>query len=188
MLDCRAPADYTKDPSKKWGNGSIQIGANSRKLKVHNMIYRSTYNIIVKKIGEINDDIKQNSKDIKRAADFGDLKENAEYHAAKDNQAHLHNKRHRFEKHLDNEVVEVGDVKGDVVAFGTLVTYTDGENPITVAIAGSAEYELELFENIVTTASPFARKILGKKVGETFTLDLPGGIKTITITDIKHLA
>jgi len=60
------------------------------------MIFRSTYNKIVEKIHEINDDIKQNTKDIKRAADFGDLKDNAEYHAAKDNQAHLHNKRHRF--------------------------------------------------------------------------------------------
>ena len=58
------------------------------------MIYRNTYNLVVAKINEIQDEIRQNSKDIKRAADFGDLKENAEYHAAKDNQAHLHNKRH----------------------------------------------------------------------------------------------
>ncbi len=151
------------------------------------MIYRKTYNLVVEKIREIQDDIKQNSKDIKRAADFGDLKENAEYHAAKDNQAHLHNKRHRFEKHLNNEVIEPKDINADVVSFGTKVTYTDGENPITVAIAGAAEYELELYENIVTSASPFARKIMGKKIGETMTLDLPGGTKTLTITDIQLL-
>jgi transcription elongation factor GreA len=151
------------------------------------MIYRKTYNLIIEKINEIQDDIKQNSKDIKRAADFGDLKENAEYHAAKDNQAHLHNKRHRFEKHLDSEVVEFRDVKADVVSFGTQVTYTDGENPITVAIAGAAEYELELYENIVTVSSPFAQKIMGKKIGDTMTLDLPGGTKTLTITDIQLL-
>jgi len=151
------------------------------------MIYRKTYNLIIEKINEIQDDIKQNSKDIKRAADFGDLKENAEYHAAKDNQAHLHNKRHRFEKHLDSEVVEIRDVKADVVSFGTQVTYTDGENPITVAIAGAAEYELELYENIVTESSPFAQKIMGKKIGDTMTLDLPGGTKTLTITDIQLL-
>jgi transcription elongation factor GreA len=151
------------------------------------MIYRTTYKMIVEKIKEINEDIKQNSKDIKRAADFGDLKENAEYHAAKDNQAQLHNKRHRFEKHLANEVVEPKDVDPSTVSFGTSVTYTDGENPITVAIAGAAEYELELFENIVTTASPFAAKIMGKKVGDSFVLDLPAGPKTITITDIQRL-
>lgn len=151
------------------------------------MIYRSTYNKIVERIREINDDIKQNSKDIKRAADFGDLKENAEYHAAKDNQAHLHNKRHRFEKHLDEEVVEPGDVNADRVSFGTQVTYTDGENPITVSMAGAAEYELELYENIVTTSSPFAQRVLGKKVGDTLTLDLPGGTKTLTILDIQLL-
>jgi len=151
------------------------------------MIYRNTYNLIVEKIGEINDEIKQNSKDIKRAADFGDLKENAEYHAAKDNQAHLHNKRHRFESHLDKEVVEPGGINTNVVSFGTKVTYTDGENPITVAIAGAAEYELELYENIVTVASPFARMILGKKVGETLTMDLPDGLKTFTVTAIKLL-
>ncbi|MEA3286812.1 MAG: GreA/GreB family elongation factor [Candidatus Marinimicrobia bacterium] len=151
------------------------------------MIYRKTYNLVVAKINEIQDEIKQNSKDIKRAADFGDLKENAEYHAAKDNQAHLHNKRHRFEKHLDNEVIEPKDINPDMVSFGTKVTYTDGENPITVAIAGAAEYELELYENIVTETSPFARMIVGKKVGDTMTLDLPGGTKTLTIMDIKLL-
>ncbi|MCF7826999.1 MAG: GreA/GreB family elongation factor [Candidatus Marinimicrobia bacterium] len=151
------------------------------------MIYRSTYNMIVEKIREINEEIKQNSKDIKRAADFGDLKENAEYHAAKDNQAHLHNKRHRFEKLLDEAVVEPGDVKSDRVSFGTQVTYTDGKNPITVSMAGAAEYELELYENIVTTASPFAQRVLGKKVGDTLTLELPDGAKTLTILDIQLL-
>lgn len=151
------------------------------------MIYRNTYNLIVTKIGEINDEIKQNSKDIKRAADFGDLKENAEYHAAKDNQAHLHNKRHRFEKHLDKEVIEPRNINTSVVSFGTKVTYTDGQNPITVAIAGAAEYELELYENIVTVASPFARMIMGKKKGETITMDLPDGVKTFTITEIELL-
>lgn len=151
------------------------------------MIYRSTYNKIVERIQEINEEIKQNTKDIKRAADFGDLKENAEYHAAKDNQAHLHNKRHRFEKHLDEEVVEPGDVKADRVSFGTQVTYTDGEKPVTVSMAGAAEYELELYENIVTTASPFAQRVLGKKVGDTIELHLPDGTKTLTILDIQPL-
>jgi len=143
--------------------------------------------MIVEKIQEINEEIKQNTKDIKRAADFGDLKENAEYHAAKDNQAHLHNKRHRFERHLDNEVVEPKDINTQKVSFGTRVTYTDGENPITVSIAGAAEYELELYDNIVTMASPFAQKIMGKREGDTLTMDLPDGTKTLTITKIALL-
>ncbi len=151
------------------------------------MIYRKTYNLIIERIREIQDEIKQNSKDIKRAADFGDLKENAEYHAAKDNQAHLHNKRHRYENLLNNDIVELKDINTDAVSFGTRVTYSDGTNPITVAIAGSAEYELELYENIVTTSSPFAAKIMGKKVGDSFTMDLPDGPKTITIKDIQLL-
>ena len=151
------------------------------------MIYRKTYDLVVEKIREIQDDIKQNSKDIKRAADFGDLKENAEYHAAKDNQAQLHNKMHRFEKHLSNEIADPKTINTDVVSFGTQVTYSDGDNPITVAIAGAAEYELELYENIVTTSSPFAQKVLGKRKGDTLTLDLPGGVKTLTILDIQLL-
>lgn len=151
------------------------------------MIYRNTYNLVKKRIREIQEEIKQNSKDIKRAADFGDLKENAEYHAAKDNQALLHNKLHRFEQHLANEIVEPGAINTDTVSFGTQVTYTDGRKPITVAIAGSAEYELELYENIVTTTSPFAQKIMGKRKGDSISMDLPGGIKTFTITDIKLL-
>lgn len=151
------------------------------------MIYRKTYNLVVETMKQIQADIKQNSKDIKRAADFGDLKENAEYHAAKDNQAQLHNKLHRFQKHLSNQIADPKTIDTNVVSFGTQVTYTDGESPITVAIAGAAEYELELYENIVTTTSPFAQRILGKKKGETLTLDLPGGTKTLTITDIQLL-
>jgi len=151
------------------------------------MIYRKTYNLVLEKIREIQADIKQNSKDIKRAADFGDLKENAEYHAAKDNQALLHNKLHRFEKYLSNQIAEPKDIDTTVVSFGTQVTYADGDNPITVAIAGAAEYELELYENIVTTSSPFAQKVLGKKKGDTITLDLPGGAKTLTIINIELL-
>ncbi|MCF7808136.1 MAG: GreA/GreB family elongation factor [Candidatus Marinimicrobia bacterium] len=151
------------------------------------MIYRKTYNLVKERIKEIQAEIKQNSKDIKRAADFGDLKENAEYHAAKDNQALLHNQLHRFEQHLGNEIAEPSNIDTKVVSFGTQVTYTDGENPVTVAIAGSAEYELELYENIVTTTSPFAQKIIGKQVGEKITMDLPGGVKTFEITDIQLL-
>jgi transcription elongation GreA/GreB family factor len=54
-------------------------------------------------------------------------------------------------------------------------------------MAGAAEYELELYENIVTTSSPFAQRVLGKHVGDTLTLDLPGGTKTLTILDIQLL-
>ena len=78
-------------------------------------------------------------------------------------------------------------MKGDRVGFGTQVTYSDGENTITVSMAGAAEYELELYENIVTTSSPFAQRVLGKKVGDTLVLDLPDGAKTLTILDIQLL-
>jgi|FLOH01.1.fsa_nt_gi transcription elongation factor GreA len=151
------------------------------------MIFRKTYNYITKKIDMTQEDIKQNSADIKRAADLGDLKENAEYHAAKERQILLHHNLQRLANQLSNEVVEPEDIDTSIVSFGTRVTYTDGTTNITVSIAGSAEYDLDLFKNIVTATSPFAKKILGKKVGDSITMDLPAGEKTFTILEIALL-
>ncbi len=151
------------------------------------MIYRSTYNQVKETIQQIQDAIKQNSKDIKRAADFGDLKENAEYHAAKEEQVHLHNRLHRFEQYLDNEIAEPSNIDTNVVSFGTEVTYSDGSRTLSVAVVGAAEYELELYENICTTSSPFGQRILGMKKGDTMHLNTPDGDKTLTILDIKAL-
>ncbi|MCF7797373.1 MAG: GreA/GreB family elongation factor [Lentisphaeria bacterium] len=151
------------------------------------MIYRNTYTLIRSKIDEIQEAIKQNSKDIKRAADFGDLKENAEYHAAKENQVLLHDKLRRYEQFLHNEVVEPHEIDLQHVGFGTKVTYRDGERDVTIAVAGSAEYELDLYDNICTTQSPLAQQILGKKIGEEVTVTLPGGEKTLTIKEIQRL-
>lgn len=151
------------------------------------MIYRKTFNLIRERIETIQEEIKQNSKDIKRAADFGDLKENAEYHAAKENQVLLHDKLQRYEQFLHNEIVEQADINADKVSFGTKVTYHDGERLVTVAVAGSAEYEMELYDNICTTQSPLARQILGKKVGEIVSVTLPGGEKKLTIQEIRPL-
>lgn len=151
------------------------------------MIYRNTYNLIRAKIDEIQEAIKQNSKDIKRAADFGDLKENAEYHAAKENQVLLHDKLRRYEQFLHNEVVEPHEINLNQVGFGTKVTYHDGERDVTIAVAGSAEYELDLYDNICTTQSPLARQILGKQIGEKVNVTLPGGEKTLIIKEIQRL-
>lgn len=151
------------------------------------MIYRKTFNLIREKIENIQKEIKQNSKDIKRAADFGDLKENAEYHAAKENQVLLHDKLQRYEQFLHNEIVEQSDIDISKVSFGTKVTYHDGVRLVTVAVAGSAEYEMELYDNICTTQSPLARQILGKQKGDKVDVTLPGGQKTLVIKDICAL-
>ena len=151
------------------------------------MIYRKTYTLVREQIRQLQEDIKQNSKDIKRASDFGDLKENAEYHAAKETQVLLHNKLQRFEQYLNNEIVEPSKNNTEQVAFGTRVTYTDGSETLTVAVAGAAEYELELFDYICTTTSPLGKQILGKRKGDTLLVNMPVGEKKLTILDIRPL-
>ncbi len=152
------------------------------------MIYRKTYNLVKERIVEIQEAIKQNSKDIKQAADHGDLRENAEYHAAKEEQVRLHKRLARYSKYLDNEIMDPSRVDAGEVSFGTLVTYSDGERELSVAVVGSAEYELELYENICTLSSPFGQRILGMRKGETMHLDTPAGEKTLTILDISPLS
>jgi transcription elongation factor GreA len=151
------------------------------------MIYRTTHKLLTQKLKEIQDAIKQNSQDIKTAADHGDLKENAEYHAAKEEQVRLHERLARYSRFLENEIVDPSNIDGSEVTFGTRVTYSDGERTLSVAVVGSAEYELELYENICTISSPFGQRIMGMKKGDTMELNTPAGDRTLTILDIEAL-
>ena len=149
----------------------------------------NTYALLLDKIESIKEELKTNSIEIHKAADFGDLKENAEYKTAKEKQEFLFNKLRRFEKYLDCQVVNGKDIDSDVVTFGTSIKIVDNKSGdiSTYNILGPVEYELESMPDVVTYTSPLAKQIIGKKKGEEVEVQLPNRVDSIKILEIEPI-
>jgi len=113
---------------------------------------------------------------IKIARDFGDLSENSEYDAAKDEQAFVESRIAQVEAMIRNAVIIENDNENpDVVGLGKSVTFKelpDGDEE-TYRIVGSAE--ADPFEGKISNDSPMAQAIIGKEVGDRVTVPTPGG-------------
>lgn len=128
----------------------------------------STYKILNEKITETKKEIKQNSRDIGSAAELGDLKENAEYHAAREKQVLLLERMQRLKSYLNFLRVDLSGNVPKTVSFGCSVTVinTITKESHTYNLIGPAEFELELFSDMVTIGAPVARLLVMKKVGD----------------------
>ena len=122
---------------------------------------------------------------LKIARDFGDLSENAEYSAAKDELARVSGEIEQIEQQLKVAVIysaEGGD-KSAVTLGKTIKIYDhDMEEEAVYQIVGTAE--ADIYENKISNDSAVGRALLGKKVGETVTVEAPGGGYQITIKEI----
>lgn len=113
---------------------------------------------------------------IKVARDFGDLSENSEYDAAKDEQAFVESRIAQVEKMIRNAVIiENDDESPNVVGLGKSVTFKElpDEEEETYLIVGSAE--ADPFEGKISNDSPMAKAMIGKEIGNTVTVPTPGG-------------
>ncbi len=131
-------------------------------------IMKSTFKILNEKITEIKKEINENSKDIGAAAELGDLKENSEYHAAKEKQVLLLERMQRLKSCQNCQII---DLRGSVpqrVSFGCSVTVvnTITKESHTYNLIGPAEFDLELLSDMVTISAPVARLLIMKKVGD----------------------
>jgi transcription elongation factor GreA len=118
---------------------------------------------------------------IKTARELGDLKENADYHIAKEDQAHLETKIKRLRERLRNaEVVEV-DGNADSFAFGrTAEVYDEGADKVqTWTLVGSTEADLTAGR--LSAESPIGRALRDRQVGESVEIETPKGKRTFKI-------
>jgi transcription elongation factor GreA len=118
---------------------------------------------------------------IKVAREEGDLKENAEYHTAKEDQAHLETKIKRLRQRLHNaEVVEV-DGTQDAFAFGTTAEVFDESSGKvnTWTLVGSTEANLA--EGRLSAESPIGQALRDAKVGEPIKIETPKGSRTLVV-------
>lgn len=120
---------------------------------------------------------------LKDARALGDLSENAEYDAARNEQAIVENKIKELEISIENAKV-ISEVSKDKVSVGTTVKieYIDDAEVETYSIVGSKE--ADPFANKISNESPLAKAIMGQKVGSTVYVDSPNGKYSVKIVEI----
>ena len=126
---------------------------------------------------------------IATAREFGDLKENAEYHAAKEQQSLIEARIKDIEIKLSNaQVIDLSQiVPSDKVIFGTTVLIEDlsDSSRITYKIVG--EDEASIKEGKISVISPVAKSLVGKFEGDTVKVETPSGIKEYEIINVKYI-
>ena len=122
---------------------------------------------------------------IKTAREWGDLKENSEYHDAKNDQAHLATKVARLREKIAAAVIveERPALAGGVVGFGTTVVVRDGDGAEqTWRIVSS--HDAAPGEGRLSAESPVAVALLGRRTGENVSVSLPRGKRTLTVLSV----
>jgi transcription elongation factor GreA len=121
---------------------------------------------------------------IKTAREWGDLKENAEYHAAKEDQAHLETRILKLRAQVRNAtVVETGG-DSEVVRHGSTVSYTDRATDRRQTFRIVAPNEASPSNGSLSAASPIAQALMGRRVGDVVELQTPKGPRTLTVDAI----
>ena len=126
---------------------------------------------------------------IAEAREHGDLKENAEYHAAREQQSFAEGRIKELEHKLSHaQIIDVTTipVTGKVV-FGATVTLIDVEDDRTVAYRIVGEDEADAKANLISVNSPIARALVGKAEGDEVTVNAPGGDVIYEIEAVEHL-
>ena len=154
------------------------------------LILRDTYRALEAEMKAIDKKKRETSARIKEAADHGDLKENAEYHAAREEQSLIIYKKQLMQSHAPFTFIEKGEIDTDEVGFGNKVTILEEGNDEAedYYLLGPIEFELDLYPLVVTIHSPFGQAIVGKKIDENFTLEIQGNETKFTITAIEKIS
>ncbi len=126
------------------------------------------------------------SEKIGEAADHGDLKENAEYHAAREQQGFIEGRIAQFEDWVARaQVIDVASLSGSRVVFGATVELYDNdtEEESTYQIVG--EYEAKIESGRLSITSPLARGLIGKEEGDVVDVTTPGGKKSYEVLAVR---
>ena len=125
---------------------------------------------------------------IATARAHGDLKENAEYHAAREQQSFAEGRIKEIESKLSNaEIIDVTKINANGrVVFGTTVVLADEDssNEVTYTIVG--EDEADIKQSMISVTSPIARAMIGKEEGDLITVEAPAGNNNYEIVEIRY--
>ena len=122
---------------------------------------------------------------IAEARSHGDLSENAEYHAAKEEQSHNEGRIAELEDKLARaDIIDISKLSGDTIKFGATVTLIDEDTEKKTVWQLVGEVEADAKKGKISITSPSARALVGKKKGASVEVVTPGGAKAYEITKV----
>lgn len=126
-------------------------------------------------------------KAISEAREHGDLSENAEYHAAKEQQGWTEARVAELEDILSRaEVIDLTKLSGDSVKFGATVKLVDEDTDEESTYQIVGEFEADVKSGKISISSPIARGLIGKSVGDSVEVNTPGGGKSYEILKVSY--
>ncbi len=124
---------------------------------------------------------------IEEARSHGDLSENAEYHAAKEQQGWVEARVAELEDKISRaEVIDITRLGGDTVKFGATVSLVDEDTDEESRYQIVGEFEADVKQGKISITSPIARALIGKTEGDTVEVMTPGGGKSYEIIKIRY--
>lgn len=126
---------------------------------------------------------------IAEARAHGDLKENAEYHAAREQQSFTEGRIKEIEGKLSNcQIIDVTQVNAHgKVVFGATVDLEDADTGDAVTYQIVGEDEADIKQGMISVTSPIARALIGKREGDTAVVQAPGGVREFDICAVRYL-
>ena len=125
---------------------------------------------------------------IAEARAHGDLKENAEYHAAREMQGFIEGRIQELEGALSHaEVIDVTRLNaGTRIVFGATVDLADEDSGEEISYQIVGDLEADIKQRLISVSSPFARALIGKSEGDSFEFQAPNGTRNYEITGVRY--
>src|SRR5215467_8399112 len=124
-------------------------------------------------------------KEILKARAHGDLSENAEYHAAKERQAYVNARLGQLHGRLrDLSMIDMSKIPHDRVGLGSTVTVLDVDKDEKIKYKLVTSEDVDVAKGLISTSSPIGRGLLGKRVGDSVRVQIPGGTREMEIIDL----
>jgi transcription elongation factor GreA len=131
----------------------------------------------------------QNVKDIETALGHGDLRENAEYHAAKDRQGELAARMAYLEGRIGlAQVIDPAEIDSQTIGFGATVTLLDMNTEEEVIYVLVGEDESDVKAGKVSISAPIARAMIGKSAGDDVIMQIPKGRREFEVVKVEYKA
>jgi transcription elongation factor GreA len=124
-------------------------------------------------------------REILKARAHGDLSENAEYHAAKERQGYVNARLNQLNGRLrELSMVDMSSIPHDRVGLGSTVVVIDINKDEKIRYKLVTSEEVDVSKGMISTSSPIGRGLLGKKVGESVNITIPGGVRELEIIEL----
>jgi transcription elongation factor GreA len=124
-------------------------------------------------------------REILKAREHGDLSENAEYHSAKERQGLVNARLNQLNARLrDLSMIDMSQIPHDRIGLGSRVVVLDVQKDEQIRYKLVTSEEVDVAKGLISTSSPIGRGLLGKRVGDTVKIQIPGGVREMEVIEL----